>query len=247
MQKPKLKLEPLPFEEAIDYFKDKVPMYKAQYAKLAKEYQGLAFTVAGISSLDIINDVFQELQKAIEEGLTPRMFADNINAILKNKGWEGLTPYRIDNIFRTNIQTAYAVGQYRRMTDPDVIKARPYWMYDAVNDHRTRPTHKALDGMVYPAEHPFWDTWYPPNGYRCRCTVRSLSERDVKRKKLTVLEEIPKMVEPPGMPARPLNPDPGFSTNPAKVKWEPDMEKYPKSLQFAYQKKVDRANQQRGP
>lgn len=242
-----IKLEPLPFQEAIDQFKDRVVLKPKQYAALEEEYQGLAFTVAGVGAMDVLTDIYKEVLKALEEGITAQEFADNVNDIFKKKGWEGLSAFRLDNIFRTNIQTAYMVGHYRRMTDPDVVGSRPYWIYDAVNDSHTRPTHLGLDGKVYPWDHPFWDTWYPPNGYRCRCGVRSLSERDIKRKGLTVAEEIPSLVEPSGMPARPLVPERGFGNNPAKTKWEPDLDKYPQALQKAYKSREKRGNQQRGP
>ena len=29
--------------------------------------------------------------------------------------------------------------------------------------------HRALDGKCFPVDHPFWHTWFPPNGHRCRC------------------------------------------------------------------------------
>lgn len=241
-----IKPEPLSFEEAISAFQDRVALKPAQYFKLEEEYRALAFTVSGIGALDVLNDIYSEVLKALEEGLTAQEFNEAVNGIMERKGWDGLTPFRLDNIFRTNIQTAYMVGHYRRMTDPDVAESRPYWVYDAVNDSRTRPTHMALDGKVYPWDHPFWDVWYPPNGYRCRCGVRTLSERDVQRRGLTIEDEVPTMVEPPGMPARPLVPERGFDTNPAKVKWEPDLEKYPQALQKAYKTRVNKTNKQKG-
>ena len=66
-----------------------------------------------------------------------------MNEFLEAEGYEGLDPLQADNIFRTNIQTAYNVGHYEQMTDPDVMQLRPYWMYDAVNDSHTRPSHLA--------------------------------------------------------------------------------------------------------
>lgn len=230
-----IRLEPLAFEEAVEFFRDKVVLPPGDFEKLWGEYRSLAFSVAGIAALDVLKDIYEALLRAIEEGLTQQDFARQVNEILESRGWQGLTPYRLDNIFRTNIQTAYMVGHYRRMTDPDIVERRPYWMYDAVNDRRTRPTHRALDGKVYRYDHPFWDTWYPPNGYRCRCGVISLSEEQVRRRGLTVETEVPGMIEPPGQPARPLLPDPGFAHNPAKTKWEPDLSKYPPALRRAYQ------------
>jgi SPP1 gp7 family putative phage head morphogenesis protein len=228
------KLKPFSFQEAIDFFKDKVTLTPAQFRKLAQEYQSLAFTVSGIAAMDVLSDIYTELLKAIEKGLTAQEFADSAQDIFERKGWEGLTPYRVDTIFRTNVQTAYMVGHYRRMTDPDVVDRRPYWQYDAVNDRRTRPAHRALDGKVFRYDDPFWDTWYPPNGFRCRCAVRSLSEGEMKQEGRTVETKIPTYIEPPGMPAIPLYPDTGFDYNPGKAKWEPDLSKYPKPLQAAY-------------
>ena len=47
----------------------------------------------------------------------------------------------------------------------------PNLRYSAVNDRRTRPQHRAWHGIVRPLSDDFWNTHYPPNGWRCRCTV----------------------------------------------------------------------------
>jgi hypothetical protein len=111
-------------------------------------------------------------------------------------------------------------------------------MYDAINDKQTRPTHLAMDRKVYPADHEIWDTWFPPNGYRCRCGVRTLSERQVKAMGINVENEIPKMVQPPNGVARQLIPDPGFDANPAKKVWQPDLSDYPEVLKKAFADKM---------
>ena len=232
----KITLEPLPFKEAIEFFKDKVALTPDQYRALEEAVKVKAFTVSGITSLEVLTGILKQLESALNDGLTAKEFRDSVNEILVKKGYEGMTPFQADNIFRTNIQTAYSVGRYKQMTDPEVLSRRPYWQYDAVNDERTRPSHLAMDGKVYPADHPFWDTWYPPNGFRCRCSVRSLSERDIAREGLQIETEIPKLVEPPGRPAMPLMPDPGFAYNPGKAAWKPDLSKYPEDLREAYER-----------
>lgn len=233
-----LLVEPLPFEEAIEYFKTKIPLKPAQYYKIANEWKANAFTVGGISSLDMLNKFMEMLQMALEEGTTLETFRQNMNKFLELKGYEGMTPFQADNVFRTNIQTAYNVGHFKQMNDPEVKSKRPYWRYDAIHDSRTRLTHRAMDGKIFPADHPIWDTWYPPNGYKCRCTVVSLSKAKVERLGLKVETEIPKMVEPPDRLAIPLIPDKGFDKNPALHAWEPDLSKYPKSLREAYEKRL---------
>lgn len=236
----RLELEPLPFAEAIEFFRSRVPLTIKQFEALEDEVRTNAFTVAGITALNILRDVQEALEKALTEGTTVEEFRKQANEILGRRGWKGLTPYQADNVFRTNIQTAYNVGRYRQMTDPDVIARRPYWQYDAVNDRRTRPSHLAMDGKVWPARHPIWDTWYPPNGFRCRCSVRSLSQRDVERLGLRVEAETPHMLETSaGVPA-PLIPDPGWGYNPGKAAWEPDLSKYPEDLRDAYLRRQKR-------
>lgn len=43
--------------------------------------------------------------------------------------------------------------------------------YRTAYDNRVRPEHKVLHGITLPASDPFWDEFFPPNGWRCRCTV----------------------------------------------------------------------------
>jgi len=158
------------FTEAIEYFRDKFAMTAAEYKTLVEkvgEYaSALAFTVSKIAAADLLQDLHGEILKAIEEGKTFWDFREAIDEIMARRGWGGLAPYRLDNIFRTNIQTAYNVGRYKQMKA--VADRRPYWEYDAVNDAHTRPSHLVHDKKVYRHDHPFWITWYPLNGFRCR-------------------------------------------------------------------------------
>lgn len=212
------------FEEAVQYFRERVPVTADEFYAIAEEYRGLAFTVSGYTKAQILKRFYEELLAAIEAGNTFSEFRLNMNEFLKNEGYEGLAPLQADNIFRTNVQTAYHVGHYRQMTDPAVMALRPYWMYDAVEDVHTRPTHLAMGGRVFPADSPVWDTWYPPNGFRCRCTVRTLSKRQVEQRGLTV-ETVPPID---------IHPDRHFSTNAAKVRFQPDLTGYPEPLIRAY-------------
>lgn len=46
-----------------------------------------------------------------------------------------------------------------------------YLQYRTARDGHVRPDHAAMDGITLPADDPFWDTNFPPNGWNCRCTV----------------------------------------------------------------------------
>lgn len=43
--------------------------------------------------------------------------------------------------------------------------------YRTANDERVRDTHAELHNVTLPFDSPFWDKYFPPNGWGCRCTV----------------------------------------------------------------------------
>ena len=48
---------------------------------------------------------------------------------------------------------------------------RYYLQYRTAGDDKVRPEHAALDRITLPMSDPFWESYYPPNGWNCRCTV----------------------------------------------------------------------------
>jgi SPP1 gp7 family putative phage head morphogenesis protein len=140
--------------------------------------QGLArqqaFSIAGITSLDTLQAVKDSLDKVITEGGT---FGAWKKQMLES-GTLNLPKHRLDNIYRTNLQGSYMAARWDRILLTQAT--RPYIMYDAINDSRVRPAHLALDGIIRRVDDPFWITHSPPNGYRCRCSIRSLSEHQAK-------------------------------------------------------------------
>ena len=43
--------------------------------------------------------------------------------------------------------------------------------YRTVGDKRVREAHRLMHGVTLPASSRFWDWYFPPNGWNCRCTV----------------------------------------------------------------------------
>lgn len=52
----------------------------------------------------------------------------------------------------------------------------PLLKYSTVGDRRVRPEHAEIDQVIKPVDDPFWDTWFPPNGWNCRCQVLKIRE-----------------------------------------------------------------------
>lgn len=231
------------FKEALEYLKRKKPMPKEQYDRLEEEARARAFTVSGFTKAEILEQFLQELEKAVEEGETKASFQERMNGFLESAGYHVVNPWRMDVIFRTNLQTAYNAGHYKAMTDPEVRKRRPYWQYQTAGDGNVRPSHAAMEGRVYRCDDPIWDVWYPPNGFRCRCIVVSMTEEQVRQRGLAVDDLMPHEVDMKTGEAIFYWPDKGFTGNPAKAVYQPDMKCLRPELQAVYrnvQKEHDR-------
>lgn len=159
----------VPPAEAVDYFQRKRVVTKETFNKLEREAKAAAFTVSGVYREDILEAFKFEIRNALDTGQTQKYVTSQFKEILAGAGHRELGDYHLESITRTNMQMAYGVGRRRAMEETaDLL---PFWEYSAVGDDRTRPTHRALDGSIYPANHPFWDTHFPPWGFSCRCTA----------------------------------------------------------------------------
>lgn len=52
-----------------------------------------------------------------------------------------------------------------------------YLQYRTQHDDKVRPEHASLDRVTLPASDSFWESYYPPNGWNCRCTVVQVLKR----------------------------------------------------------------------
>lgn len=244
--------------------------HKAQYdSALAK-----ATTIAKLSSLEMTKDIYTSLETAMREGKGFQQWKKELVAELERKGWvvghdkaisRGIdgklladpktgeyfgTPRRLETIYRTNMQAAYSAARYQRLREN--IDNRPYWQYSAVGDERTRPAHQVLNGQIYRYDDPFWATFYPPNGFNCRCTVIALDERDLKRKGIDkvgdsspYLVEVKRPMDKQGQQESTIGfklpdgtvriTDKGFDYNIGRLTYRPNLDLYPETLahQFA--------------
>jgi SPP1 gp7 family putative phage head morphogenesis protein len=216
----------VPFQEAIDYFRQKLRLPTATWTDLWQGMHARAFVVAGAMKDDLLRDLQAAIMKAIEQGTTIEEFRRDFDRIVEAHGWSyrGGRNWRTRVIFNTNLRMAAAAGKWDQAQR--LKRTRPYMRYVAIDDDRTRPLHHAWSGTVLPIDDPWWKTHYPPNGWNCRCTVQTLSERDLKRYKLKVSEKAPpvEMLDrdvnfPDGKRTIqvPAGIDPGFGYNPGEA------------------------------
>lgn len=78
-----------------------------------------------------------------------------------------------ENYLQAEYQTAVKGSQMAEkwkgfMKNADLF---PNLEYRTMSDDHVRPEHQILRGTVKPITDDFWKTYYPPNGWRCRCSV----------------------------------------------------------------------------
>lgn len=164
----------VPFHEAIAAMTARgVVLPDVYYGVLQGIARQKAFSIAGITALDQLTAVSDSLKQYMAEG-------GSFNNWQKEQAVVdlGLSKARLDNIWRTNLQGQYMTGKWEQFNRN--AKTSPFLMYDAINDSRVRPSHLALDGIIRPVGDAFWATHSPPCGYRCRCSLISLSPKQAQ-------------------------------------------------------------------
>lgn len=196
--------EPLSNEEALRFFRQRVPVSDAAFRALTATMKPLAFRIADIEDGALLTALRDKLDEALQGELTLGEFLKQAPQIFEAHGVTSTNPHHLETLFRTNTMTALNAGKWDEAQDPDLQDLFPLYRYSAILDERTRPEHAAMHGFTAPQDDPTWTQWWPPNGFNCRCTVVPLSTAYIDRHQVRASRS---------MPAG-LQPDPGFRTNP---------------------------------
>lgn len=161
------------YPSAADYLRARGVEPAAEFYARLETLRKEAWTLAKISDVEQIEQVKQSLIKALQEGksfrewqqaLTPEMLA--------------LPKHYQETVFRTAVLSSYNGAKWTHFRAH--AERRPILRYIAINDGRTRPAHRALHGLMMPVGDARWQTLAPPNGFNCRCSMVSLSDRQAK-------------------------------------------------------------------
>jgi len=193
------------FEEAVEFMKEKLSLTPEEFYSLDAKARFRAFTVAKLTGLDAIERVKEKFVKALEEGKTLKEWIEELgeDGILRTVGFHHSNPWYLETVFRTNISTAYNAGRLMQFArSKDRIKLLEYV---AIDDNRTTPLCRRLDGTKLPPDDPFWATYTPPNHFNCRSTVRAIfkGSSEAKRARVRKPKDIPPV--PEGFAGSPLD------------------------------------------
>jgi len=211
----------LPFKEAETFFKEKLNIPTEKWDDLFRDEHAKGFMSAGAQKAELLAGLRDAVQKSIDGGMTKKEFAAKFDELAATHGWsyKGGRNWRSSLIYDTNITTAYQAGRWQQFREGGTQFLRYVHADGVINP---RPQHLAWNGTVLPIDHEFWQTHYPPNGWRCHCRA--------------VRAEAPQVTpEPAGW--RGIDPktetltgiDKGWDYNvgEAGMKWNPDLDKYP--------------------
>lgn len=185
------------YADALRYARDKRVVLSDEFYLLDLNARQYATTVSYLASLDQIRTVINLTNRAIKDGSTFQEFQKAVG----EAGIE-LSPHHLDNIFRTNIQNAYAHGIWTQQQENKAN--RPYLRYSSLTDSRVRPSHLALNNIIRHIDDAFWDTHYVPNGFNCRCAIDAITESQAKRLGITTDDDLPD-----------IQPDEGWAISPS--------------------------------
>lgn len=205
------RLPPLPFAEAIAWARARrVVLPAVYYGERPGLVRAAAFTISGLIGLDQIQAVKDSLTTVLETG---ESFKTWQRRVLSGEIPLQVGPAQIETIFRNNIQQSYNRGRYEQQMG--ALDSHPWWMYDAVNDSRTRPTHAAMDGYVARHDDPIWTQWTPSCGHRCRCRRIALTADQAAHYQA---EDVRRQADPDQAKGRQAaliqGPDPGWGHDP---------------------------------
>lgn len=175
-------------------FKEK--KYKPEQLFEIDEYKELVKATAETFNQAIPHEVSNELRSYLEQdifvfsGLKTHTQLTEARSYLKNK--DGITPYHefeqkvlklnkkynrhyLEAEYEFAVQSAQSADQWNSLEEND----ERYWLqYRTAKDDRVRVSHQALHGTTLPKTDPFWNEFYPPNGWRCRCVAVEVLARN---------------------------------------------------------------------
>lgn len=192
---------PTPPAEAMAFFRQKGWRLSFDYRDVWRHEHAVAFTVAKAMELDVLASIRFEVDRALAEGVPFAQFKRELQPTLERLGWWGKqprrdpltgqtatvqlgSPTRLKTLYRTNLRTARAAGQWSRIER--TLETHPYLLYRLGPSRVHREQHVAWNGLLLRADDPWWQSHYPPNGWGCKCRVRQVSQVEANRRSLRV-------------------------------------------------------------
>lgn len=182
----------LSFTEAINWFCKKFPVLYDVIEDITKKVDEQFFYMKRSTELEVTKKLYYNLLDNLKNGGTFKTWLEMSKEVL-NKSGLGDSPWYLELVYRNNMASAYNAGAfYNQQLNK---KNKPYGLYDGVDDSRQSDICKALDGKVFPLDHPFWNNYLPPNHHGCRSQRIALDAEELEEYGLKVSKSITKDIK----------------------------------------------------
>jgi hypothetical protein len=159
--------EPVAHEEAARAIADKPALTRSMFDHLPTEMRGRALTITGVEDFDILQAVRDELAK-LPAGADWQAVRKEVARKISPWFEPEAADARARLLLNHHGMAAYAAAHTRVLDEQ--VDVFPYRQYRSSRTSKEpRPAHQALDGLVLPADHPFWDKHTPPWEFGCKC------------------------------------------------------------------------------
>lgn len=149
----------LVFDNAVDVSLREVPLDDISVQRLKESN----YVFSGIKTFHELNEAFPSL---LDEKGNRKPFNQFLNDVQKVYDAYNVQYLRTEYNFAQ--ASALMAARWKKFEqDGDRYNLQYRTMYDK----RVRRTHRMLHNITLPIESPFWDKYFPPNGWNCRCTV----------------------------------------------------------------------------
>lgn len=208
---PAVAVEPVVFERAFDDIMSREPRLAESAEEVKRAYMTGGFAVARLPkylSTEARLRLTERIQGQISSYVKKGERLPEVREQLADIG--NFSAAYAENVYRTNLATAYTAGRFKEMQDPEVREIAPCLQFSAVRDGNTRPNHWAAHGTIAPIDHAVWDVLSPPLGYQCRCTCNVVTIYELRDRGLMERGQ-PKSFFP--VTFRNAHADPGFKVS----------------------------------
>ena len=182
----------LSFTEAINWFCKKFPVLYDVIEDITKKVDEQFFYMKRSTELEVTKKLYYNLLDNLKNGGTFKTWLEMSKEVL-NKSGLGDSPWYLELVYRNNMASAYNAGAFYNQELNK--KNKPYGLYDGVDDNRQSDICKALDGKVFPLDHPFWNNYLPPNHHGCRSQRIALDAEELEEYGLKVSKSITKDIK----------------------------------------------------
>jgi len=157
--------------------------------ELSGNIDAQAFWITDVIKTDILRDVKNAIMSGVTNGADVKTMMKGVGDVFEKYIARGdvankaiASAPRLETIVRTNVTRAFNLARREAFKEGAASGNFPALMYSAILDERTTAFCSSLDGKIYAADDPVWNSITPHNHLNCRSIIVAVFVDDVPEK-----------------------------------------------------------------